>query len=197
LQRLFQPIKSFDKYYGSVSNPIEKTEDAIQVLDLGCGTGELVFKLSGKVKKAIGLDVDKNMIKYAQLKKEKFVLNNIEFINEDINNTSFLTKNKFDFIILSMVLHQLRKNDADGIISLIKDKTKNIIFADYMSPLPETIAGKGAKIIERIAGEEHSKNFRDYQSLGGLQYYFKHHQLNPVFENITGLGLIKIVNCLL
>jgi len=167
----------------------------VEILDLGCGTGELVFELSHKVKKAVGLDIDENMIKYAQLKKERLALENIEFINKDINDRSILTKNKFDFIVLSMFLHQLKKKEADEIISLIKNMTKNIIFADYMSPLPKTIAGKGAKIIERIAGAEHSKNFRDYQHLGGLSYYLKFHQLNPVFKNITGLGLIKIVNC--
>ncbi|MDD4364093.1 MAG: class I SAM-dependent methyltransferase [Atribacterota bacterium] len=46
----------------------------VEILDLGCGTGELVFELSHKVKKAVGLDIDENMIKYAQLKKEKLVL---------------------------------------------------------------------------------------------------------------------------
>ncbi len=43
-------------------------KDANSVLDLGCGNGEKTFYISQHVKRVVGIDPDKNMIKAAQTK---------------------------------------------------------------------------------------------------------------------------------
>tara|TARA_E500000178_G_C16949101_1_gene720331 strand:+ start:512 stop:1396 length:885 start_codon:yes stop_codon:yes gene_type:complete len=62
-------------------------------LDVGCGTGDLVFNSSRFTKKSVGLDFSKNMIKIA---KKKFKRKNLFFENSSVFN--FKTKEKFDII---------------------------------------------------------------------------------------------------
>jgi len=62
-------------------------------LDVGCGTGDLVYNSSRFTKKSVGLDFSKNMIKIA---KKKFKRKNLYFENSSVFN--FKTKEKFDII---------------------------------------------------------------------------------------------------
>ena len=69
-----------------------------EVLDLGCGTGNLAFMVSqAGAQKVTGIDYSKEAIKIAN---EKFNVNNLEFKNCDYK----VVKEKFDVILLQGVL---------------------------------------------------------------------------------------------
>jgi len=51
-------------------------KDADSVIDVGCGNGEKTFFISQRVKRAVGIDPDKNMINAAQT---NFVQKNLVF----------------------------------------------------------------------------------------------------------------------
>lgn len=70
-----------------------------EVLDLGCGSGELTHKISEVAKKVIGMDSSEEMIENAKSKFET-----IEFILGDATNFQFGEK-KFDAIFSNAVLH--------------------------------------------------------------------------------------------
>lgn len=73
------------------------------VLDIGCGNGFNSYCISKKVKKVIGIDINKENVKYA---KENYRSNNIEYIYGDALNYSF--GGKFDVVVLSNVLEHIR-----------------------------------------------------------------------------------------
>ena len=166
------------------------------ILDVGCGTGELVFSLSQKSTMVVGIDKNIEMIKYARKKRKKLNIQNIEFVSKDANDENYFSGKYFDYAIFSMTLHQFSRKEANQILKLIKRVTKYIIMADYNYPLLHNSVGWGIKLIEQMAGREHYLNFKNYQKQGGLGYFLKYHQLPMMEKEIIGLGVIQVTKAL-
>lgn len=82
--------------------------DATQkdILDIGCGTGRLSFMFAKKANKVIGIDIDVHSIEYCKNKSEILGLTNCNFIVADA--LSFYSNNKFDIILFSWSLYQIK-----------------------------------------------------------------------------------------
>jgi len=98
----------FDPYFVLKNMQIDSSIN--KYLDIGCGYGTFLFPASESVKKAIGYDIDENMILYCQNLRHKLKKTNIEIIHGDISNQSsddFLENNKntFDYVSLFNILH--------------------------------------------------------------------------------------------
>lgn len=166
------------------------------VLDIGCGTGELVFCLSRKATMVVGLDMNVEVLEYARIKKRRLQLENVEFVTRDVNDLGFLTGTYFDYVVLSMVLHQFSLAEANQVLDSARRAAKYIIMADFAHPLPKNAIGRGAMLIERMAGGQHYLNFKDYQKQGGLNDFLDYHQLAIIENQIGGLGAIRIIKAL-
>jgi len=169
------------------------TEPNATAVDIGCGTGELVFFLAPRLTKVIGLDINENVLKYSRKKMRGLEIDNVKFIEKDVNDADFLNKYQFDYAILSMVLHQFSTAEANQVLDSAKKVARYIILVDFSIPLPATIAGQGALLIEKIAGGEHYNNFKAYQKNNGLNYFLKNHQLSIIEDKLGGLNVIRIV----
>jgi len=77
-------------------------KNSTHVLDAGCGTGRLAIRFAKIGKKAVGLDIAKNMIKVARRKAAKAGAS-VEFVIGDIENMPF-KKSSFDGICSSRVI---------------------------------------------------------------------------------------------
>lgn len=163
------------------------------VADIGCGTGELVLALSCKAKMVVGFDINSELLKYASVRSKNLKLENVKFISKDIINTNFFHEGHFDYAVFSMVLHQFSLEEASKILDLIKRTARYIILADFMAPLPDSIFGFGAKLVEKVAGGQHYKNFKKYQNEGGLNYFLDKHKLSVEENQIGTLGVITII----
>lgn len=77
--------------------PLIKKNEKLRILDIGCGTGQLVYELSKRNENVnyLGIDVAHNMINEA--KKNNLKDKNIKF--KAIGIEKFNTKDKFDIII--------------------------------------------------------------------------------------------------
>ena len=94
------------------------------VLDVGCGDGTLIFKISKKCKKVYGIDIDKKSINVA-IKANKD--DNVSFINDDFLKYNFKNM-KFDMIIFVAAIHHMNMKDALlKAQSLLKENGKIII----------------------------------------------------------------------
>ena len=94
------------------------------VLDVGCGDGTLIFKISKKCKKVYGIDIDKKSINVA-IKDNKD--DNVSFINDDFLKYNFENM-KFDMIIFVAAIHHMNMKDALlKAQSLLKENGKIII----------------------------------------------------------------------
>jgi ubiquinone/menaquinone biosynthesis C-methylase UbiE len=166
------------------------------VIDIGCGTGELVFYLSSQVKRVVGLDINEEGLNYARMKKKKLKIGNVEFVSKDVNDADFLSGARFDYAVLSMVLHQFSLTEANSVLQSAMRVAQYILMVDFSSPLPENAIGWGARLIERMAGGQHYMHFKDYQRHNGLNYFLDYHQLAIIESRIGGLGDIQIIKAL-
>ena len=163
------------------------------VLDIGCGTGELVFYLSGKANTVIGIDKDQAILKYAQWKKERLKIDNVIFLNKNINDMTLYSDYYFDYTVFSLFIHQITINEVDQIIEAVKECSRNIILADFNSPLPKNLSGLAARTIEWLAGGEHYCKFKEYQKMGGLDYIIRKHQLVINGDLTAGSRVFRVI----
>jgi demethylmenaquinone methyltransferase/2-methoxy-6-polyprenyl-1,4-benzoquinol methylase len=149
---------------------LEYKEKAI--LDLCCGTGNQLKLLSKHGFKNLHcLDISNSMLNIA--KKNKFP---VKIYSEDATKTNFKNE-EFDIVIISFALHEKDRKTQEALIEEAHRiiKANGLILAvDYV------FDNKTAKysrilinIIEKIAGGEHYRNFKNYIKNNGLSSLIK------------------------
>ncbi|GAB5399219.1 MAG: class I SAM-dependent methyltransferase [Aureisphaera sp.] len=106
---------SFVYEYGEDLIKLLDPKENQRILDLGCGSGQLTFKISELAKEVIGIDKSVEMIADA---KSKFP--SIEFQVADAGNFGF--NEKFDSIFSNATLHWVK--DYKGAIKCMYDNLK-------------------------------------------------------------------------
>jgi ubiquinone/menaquinone biosynthesis C-methylase UbiE len=74
------------------------------VIDVGCGTGQLACFLGLKDRRVFGVDYSVHSLEHAQSPKDKFNLKNVQFQRENILQLS-LPDESFDYVFCNGVLH--------------------------------------------------------------------------------------------
>ncbi len=83
---------------------IDSTENFENVIDLGCSSGVLAFSISKKAKYIFGLDLSQNAIQTANLLKEIYNVNNVDFAQHKIEKNEVINpkyKGKFDLAVFN------------------------------------------------------------------------------------------------
>lgn len=96
------------------------------VLDIGSATGTISFYLGSKGLDVDGIELSRHAVKYANLNKQIFKLNNVNFVNSSIEN--YKANKKYDLITCFEVLEHL-KNDKKNLTKINKYMNKNSILA--------------------------------------------------------------------
>jgi len=144
---------------------INKSSTAI---DVGFGTGALVFKLANKCRKVVGIEISEKLVKHALHRKKEKNINNVEFLYLDENSKQNIINKKFDYAIACMVLHTISEKERISFLNKIKSFASEIIIVDYEAPLPLNLTGLTLRIIEFVAGKNHFSNFKSFINKGGL-----------------------------
>jgi tRNA (cmo5U34)-methyltransferase len=130
-----ETVNSFDKYYELVSEPIQYTEESIEILDLGCGTG---LEIRGILKKAPNaritcIDMSENMM--------EILLENYRANRSQIRtiNGSYLTcpfeERKYDYVVSVMTMHHFIYEEKVKLYEKVKKALKEnglYIEGDYI-----------------------------------------------------------------
>ena len=110
---------------------------------------------------------------YAMSRAEDRQIRNVEFISMDANDLSRFNDKQYDYATISMAIHQFGLEEGMQILKELSRISKEIIIIDYAFPLPGGFPGLAARVIERIAGVEHNRNFKAYMKFGGLPAILK------------------------
>lgn len=192
----FDPvIKNLRKQVINIANVKEKDS----ILEIGSGTGEQALLFARKGAIVTGVDISKAMLRIAKKKTNK----NLKFIYGDSTDLKF-KNNTFDISTTSFVLHEMnplfRDQTLKEMISVTKNKGRFII-VDYTIPKSKTFISLIYRLlintVEKLAGEKHYRNYRDFLSKGGLyslinKYGFKIEEKKLLYGNNVGILKLKI-----
>jgi len=168
-------------------------EDDSTVIDIGCGTGAIVFRLAKKCKRVVGIELSLKMIQYANKKKEEGKYPNVEFVHADATNLSGTIDQRFDYAITSLVIHEMKVDDRVKAINEMKVIAKKIIIADYIAPQPMNLWGISNILSERLAGIDHYRNYRSFIADKGIDNLLYSCGLHIEQEKIDKTGTFRIV----
>ncbi len=87
-----------------------------QVVDLGCGTGQLSLPLAGRGACVLAVDVSPAMIARLEVNARDRSLAGVEGIALPVENLS-LPAQSFDLVVTSYALHHLRDSDKNRVVS--------------------------------------------------------------------------------
>ncbi|MEG1254593.1 methyltransferase domain-containing protein [Clostridium sp.] len=128
-------VSSFDEYYKLVSSTMKYTEESIEILDLGCGTG---LEIEGILRKAPNaritcIDLSEEMLK---ILKDKYK-DNVNQINIVVDSylEYYFGLNKFQYIFGVMTMHHFLYNEKLALYKKIKEALKeggSYIEGDYV-----------------------------------------------------------------
>ncbi|MFA7359749.1 MAG: class I SAM-dependent methyltransferase [Candidatus Kapaibacterium sp.] len=155
-----------DKAFETVKEII--SNDSV-ILDVGCGTGRMAFRLWDKYRKYTGIDLSIRNIDTAKKKLCKLLSEKIEYIHADAYTYLKGSDIKYDYAVLSYVIHEINESDRVPLLKLLSKHAENIIIVDYLVPRPGGFTDKINGIVEFVAGREHYRNFKSYVSKGGLR----------------------------
>lgn len=162
-----------------------------KILDLCCGTGSQ-FKLLLKhgFKNLYCLDISDSMLEIAKRSDSS-----IKIYNEDATKTSF-DDASFDVVIISFAIHEKDRNTQQALINeayrIIK-KDGLMLVVDYVFDDKTTKFSRILiSIIERIAGGEHYRNFKNYIQNKGLSSLIKKDKFKLIKYNRMSYGAVTI-----
>lgn len=106
-----------------------------RVLDLGCGSGQLLCQVA-EINPEIhftGVDLSEEMLKRAKIRAESMNLSNVEFIKQDFTEVQGLQDKRIDGIMCVYALHHLNdlqslKKFFKAVNSLVNQDTSIFIF---------------------------------------------------------------------
>lgn len=165
------------------------------ILDIGCGTGDQLFYLSEQIKSGVGVELSATMIKTCENQAQARDINNCQFLLADATHLSSLTDKSFDYVITSMVIHEMPEAVRLPVLHEMIRLGKQLILVDWIYPQPSLMKKVSTHLVERIAGKEHYAGFKSFLKQGGMPALIELLHLEIVETQITGKGTIQLWVC--
>lgn len=157
----------------AISGIVDRLEEGIEVVDLGCGRGNALNLMAKTFLKSnfLGYDLSKEAIDYAKAQAEKQALTNVTFEVRDLTDYNITAQqNKFDFVTTFDAVHDQARPD-------------NLLAGIYTS-----LKENGIYLMQDIsASSEHLKNID--HPMGTLLYTISTMHCMTVSLAQGGLGL--------
>jgi len=115
MRAVFESDTTFTQFYQAVSSPIEKTDEPLNILDLGCGTGLEIEALFQRVPNALitGVDLSKNMLE--RLRRRCIAhMSQITLVADSYLTMPFGPQT-YDHVISAMAVHHLLRDTKCGL----------------------------------------------------------------------------------
>ena len=138
------------------------------LIDIGCGTGELLFFLADQCSELVGVETSRRMWSYANRRVQDESYTNVRFIFGDAAELEDFPTDHFDYAISCMVLHEMDASQRLPVLREMQRLARNLILVDYRVPLPANLAVRICRVIERLSGYRHYRNYLSFARDGGL-----------------------------
>ena len=135
------------------------------VIEFGCGNGDLLFKLSSRIKYGLGIDKSKPFIDAAIQQKRAMNLTNIDFRCEKLDS-SYQHSGRYDYAIASLFFHVIPWSDSIYLMKKMQEISDKIVVCGFSRP--ETIQQKFLLWLDQKA-TSHYQNFKAYKKRGYLE----------------------------
>ena len=168
--------------------------DGASVIEAACGTGTQSLILSRRAGRVLGFDLNPGSVECAQNRIPQGT-GNLSFVEADARNLPFVSDGEFDYATITLALHEMNPSNRIPVLKELSRTARNLLVADYSSPLPSTFPGWFTRMIEKMAGKEHYAGFCDYQDAGGLDSIIQDAGLEVVEEYFVLGGIGRIVLC--
>jgi len=144
---------------------IELITDDSTLLEVGCGTGNLLFLSAQKISSGHGVDIDQGMIEFAESKRKE---NGLKHLSFECIDALKMTPRQFDIATSTLCLHELPKQKACDILKMMVDNSKIVLIADY-TEAKSTFGKISIEFDELISG--HYCNYKNYRKSGEIPFY--------------------------
>ena len=151
----------------------DSVEEGSSVVDIGCGTGELVRLLAPRCRHVLGLELSPTMLRYARKRaarigRRQAGRQNVEFRLGDIRSLTRAAGKQFDYAVACMVLHEVPRSDRKELLRGMASCAARVVVADYAAPFNSFRRRVVVALPEFLAGAEHFRSYRSFASDGGL-----------------------------
>ena len=163
-----------------------------RVIDIACGPGTLAMAIARKAHNVTAIDIEEDLISYASQRAGRKGIANISFRALDASDLSCFADNEFDVAVTSMAIHQFEPELAIKILAEMKRIAARVIVADYNRPMKPGIFRSLAYGMEKLAGGDHYRNFRNYMRVGGMEFFAEEAGLAIVSSEIRGWGVLCV-----
>jgi SAM-dependent methyltransferase len=138
------------------------------LIDIGCGTGELVFALADMCSELVGVEVSHRMWSYANRRARDKELSNVQFIWRNGAGPLNFPSGHFEYAAACMVMHEMDANQRLQAVLEMRRLARMLILVDYRVVPPKNLTGILFRVAERLAGRRHYQNFLSFLKQGGL-----------------------------
>jgi len=168
-----------DALFGQIKNLIEPNSS---IIDVGCGTGRFSFSVSDKCKSVLGIDLSTRNIERANSILSENPNDKISFQHKNISEISSGGKEHFDYAVMTYVIHEVDEEKRVNLLKEIAQVADKIIIGDYLVPKPKGFWSGLNEIVEFVAGSEHYRNYKNYNTNGGINYLANQAELKVITE---------------
>lgn len=139
------------------------------VLDVGCGTGRLVFQLVDRCKSVHGIDPSPRNINRAREIQQRLG-NSLSIAFETASLETHLSRPHpaYDFAVISYVLHEVEEHRRIPMLRALAGAARHVILADYRVPRRAGFMDATTEVVEFLAGRDHYQGFKSFVRAGGL-----------------------------
>jgi SAM-dependent methyltransferase len=138
------------------------------LIDIGCGTGELVLFLADSCREVVGIEASHRMWAYANERIRGLELANVQFVFASGEKLETFPSGYFDYATVCMVLHEMKASQRLPVLREMQRLARTLILVDYRVPPPVNFVAIFCRLIERLAGGLHYGNYLSFTESGGL-----------------------------
>ena len=137
------------------------------VLDVGTGTGRLLFQLSDVCSRVDGVEPSLRNIEVAKRRLAQARASNVFLHHSHVEDLLAEGNRRYDVAVLSYVLHEIETGKREKVLRLVSRAAENILIVDYLVPRPKHLLSVLTEAVEFAAGSEHYRNFKSYVASNG------------------------------